>query len=359
MPTLCAIGYHEPGGTRMWTLTEGLQAHGIRLVECRTARAGFLPKLVDLWKQARRTPCDAILVTFPGQYLMPLGWLLGRWKKVPVVFDAFISLYDTMVTDRGKVRSGSLRAWWLRMVDRLSCLLADRILLDTPEHAAFFSQSFGIAQERIIVVPVGYRADILRPTPQPQRRSGEHLHIVFCGSFIPLQGIDTILRAMATLQTERLPVTLDIVGAGQTLGEMQALARTLGLQNTVFHPPRSLADVAALLRDAHCGLGIFGTTPKAQRVIPHKAYDVLASGRPLITADTPASRRLLTHGTHALLTPMGDPESLARALRTLLTDPALCARLGEAGAALIHDRFSPAMITTELAAWLRQNRTHS
>ena len=62
---------------------------------------------------------------------------------------------------------------------------------------------------------------------------------------------------------------------------------------------------------AGCALGIFGTSDKAQRVIPNKAYQALACGTPLITADTRGARELLTDGENALLVPPGDPAALA------------------------------------------------
>lgn len=313
--------------------------------------------MLDLWRQARKAPCDALLVTFPGQYLMPLGWLLGKCKGVPVIFDAFISLHDTMVTDRRKIPQGSLRARWLKTVDRVSCALADVVLLDTPEHAQFFTASFGVPSGKILGIPVGYRTDILHPTPAPSRTASDPLRVLFYGTFIPLQGIDTILRAMEILQRKRSPVTLDIVGDGQTGQEMRELARSLGLTNTAFHAPMPLAAIAAMQKEAHCGLGIFGVTPKALRVIPHKAYDVLACGRPLITADTPAAQRMLIHGKTALLTPPGDAAALASALQTLQQDPALCAALGQEGAALMRTHCRPETAVEPVATWLQSVTT--
>jgi glycosyltransferase involved in cell wall biosynthesis len=78
-------------------------------------------------------------------------------------------------------------------------------------------------------------------------------------------------------------------------------------------------------------LGIFGTSAKAARVIPNKAYQALACGTPLVTADTPAARELLSDGESALLVPPGDPEALAAAVRRLAADPELGARLSRGG----------------------------
>ena len=77
------------------------------------------------------------------------------------------------------------------------------------------------------------------------------------------------------------------------------------------------------LQRAGCALGIFGTSAKAGRVIPNKAFQALACGTPLVTADTPAARELLVDGESALLVPPGDAEALADAVRRLASDPEL------------------------------------
>ncbi len=83
--------------------------------------------------------------------------------------------------------------------------------------------------------------------------------------------------------------------------------------------------------EAGCALGVFGTSPKAARVIPNKAFQALACATPLVTADTPAARELLADGESALLVPPGDPAALAAALRRLATDRGLLVRLSAGG----------------------------
>ena len=85
------------------------------------------------------------------------------------------------------------------------------------------------------------------------------------------------------------------------------------------------------LWNAGCSLGIFGTTEKALRVIPNKAYEALACGTPLVTSDTRASRELLADGENALLVPPGDPNALAEAVRRISQDAALAQRLSAGG----------------------------
>jgi glycosyltransferase involved in cell wall biosynthesis len=75
-------------------------------------------------------------------------------------------------------------------------------------------------------------------------------------------------------------------------------------------------------------------------VIPNKAFQALACGVPLVTADTPAARELLADEETALLVPPGDPDALAEALRRLAAEPETARRIALAGQAVYRERAS-------------------
>src|SRR5204863_4785210 len=155
-------------------------------------------------------------------------------------------------------------------------------------------------------------------------RGGER--ILFVGKLIPLHGLETILTA-ARLAPE---LRFNVVGSGQEQHLLQH-GRPANVDWTTWLVYEQLP---AVLRGSKAALGIFGTSAKAARVIPNKAFQALATGTPLVTADTPAARELLADGESALLVPPGDPEALAAALQRLAADEAAACLLSAGGRAV-------------------------
>jgi phosphatidylinositol alpha-mannosyltransferase len=59
--------------------------------------------------------------------------------------------------------------------------------------------------------------------------------------------------------------------------------------------------------------------------------EAMAAGLPVVAADIPGYREVVSDGVEGLLVPPRDPEALAAGLVRLLTEPELASRLGEAG----------------------------
>ena len=164
--TILAFGYHDCRDARNWVIERGLTKLGFSIVQCHTEKKGFLPKNIDLWKKYRKIyrQTDYMLLPFLGHYLVPLAWVLTRFPRKPLIFDAFISLYDTYVHDRKLISKWSPHAWILFCIDGLSCSLADIVLIDTTEHKNYFVRTFKIKSEKILVLPIRSRTEHLQQT---------------------------------------------------------------------------------------------------------------------------------------------------------------------------------------------------
>ena len=261
-------------------------------------------------------PFDALIVGYPGHLDLPAARRAARGR--PVVFNPLVSLADTLVSDRGRFRAGGLPARALTAIDRRAFRGADLVVADTAAHAEQLERSTGAG--RIEVCLVGAEERVFRPGWNP----GERFTGLFVGKLIPLHGLETILVAARLVPELRVR----IVGSGQ-------LDRLLDQRpDNVEHVPWvEYEQLPGELHRASCALGIFGTSDKTARVIPNKAFQALACGTPLVTADTPAARELLRDGESALLVPPGEPEALAAALRRLAAGSELPDRLSAGGLA--------------------------
>src|SRR5262249_43072066 len=90
--------------------------------------------------------------------------------------------------------------------------------------------------------------------------------------------------------------------------------------------------------------GILLASLRESRSIAPSVFDALASGVPLITADTDAARELLRDGESAVLVPPHDPPALARAISRLAADDRLRQEIAESGLAAFQEQAARAVL---------------
>jgi glycosyltransferase involved in cell wall biosynthesis len=371
--TVCMFGTYEAGYDRNQVLMRGLREAGVDVYECHvpvweTMRyktsalkgplqyVGIFAKLTLAYAQLclrylRAPGHDIVFVGYLGHFDVLPARLLSWLRRKPLVFDAFVSLYDTAVEDRALFPKKSLIGRLLRTVDRWSCKLSDLVLLDTNQHIAYFRDELGLSHTDFQRVLVGAAPAYIADEPAAPR--SDPFVVLHYGKFAPLHGMNFILNAANQLRSER-DIVFKIVGRGQTFSESKAYAERLGLDNLELIPWLEPEDLRRAIGEAHVCLGIFGETQKASRVVPNKVYQCLAAGAAVVTGRSPASEELLSHGEHALLCEMASGEAIASAILELRANPPLRRRLGENGARLFRERFTPrAVVEAELLPRLR------
>ncbi|KQW52608.1 group 1 glycosyl transferase [Nocardioides sp. Root1257] len=358
--------YDVESHPRVGVLVDGLRESGFEVVECNAPlglgtaarvrilqRPWLLPqlgvRLLQRWttlaRAARRlrreSPPDAVLVGYLGHFDVLLARRLFR--DVPIVLDHLIGAADT-ARDRGE--TSRLKQGALARLDRAALGAADIVLVDTEEQRGTLSTE---AAAKAVVVPVGARRTWFA-APRPAHDGP--LRVVFFGLYTPLQGTRVIGAALARLADGPTPVEVTMIGTGQEYDEVRAL---------VGDRPRvswldwvAAADLPALVAAHDVCLGIFGTNPKALRVVPNKVYQGAAAGCAVVTADTVPQRRVLGDG--AVLVPPGDAEALTDALVRLAEDRDELARAAAAAYDTACRDFAPREAVAPLATLLRARR---
>nr|WP_238345308.1 methyltransferase domain-containing protein [Actinopolymorpha cephalotaxi] len=382
--------YDTRSHPRVGILAEGLRRHGAEVAECNAPLgidtagrveilrrpwlvASLAVRVLSAWRHlvagARELPPpDVVLVGYLGHFDVLLARVLFR--RTTIVLDHLVFAADT-ARDRGE--TGGVKLTLLRALDRAALSCADVIVVDTEEHRELVPSR---RRHRAVVVPVGVgeewfaaartpgsggpiadapatngrpgqyglngRRDDLRAATAVGARRAEPLRVVFFGVFTPLQGAPLIGTAIGLLASEPIEVTM--IGHGQDLDRTRAAAagdprvRWLG-----WVPP---AELPKLVAEHDVCLGIFGTGPKALRVVPNKVFQGAAAGCVVVTSDTAPQRRAF--GDAVVYVPPGSATALATALRRLRRDPQRVAALRAAAGRVAREHFAPEEVVRPL-----------
>jgi glycosyltransferase involved in cell wall biosynthesis len=166
------------------------------------------------------------------------------------------------------------------------------------------------------------------------------LAAMFC-RVAPQKDFETLIRAAAILSSRVPRLRFLIVGDNgnveasrahyaqvqQWLGEHDVSGRFLF---TGFR-----RDVARLIRA--CDISVLSTHGEG---LPLVLLEAMSHARPVVATGIDGIPELVTDGETGLLTPHGDAAALAAALERLAADPALAARLGQAGRRMVETKFS-------------------
>jgi glycosyltransferase involved in cell wall biosynthesis len=244
----------------------------------------------------------------------------------PTVYRARPALVVTVHNAPG---AGGLTGAIYRVLELIVARRADSVLCVSPDLEARM-RAAGARRVGHAVVPAVSRdlpADVsaqTRPAPGAGALAGTGVRrpvVLAVGRLAPQKGFTTLLNAAARWRDLAPEPVLAIVGEGPLEAQLKHQAAELGL---AVQFTGSRRDVPALLGSAD----VF-VLPSLWEGQPLIVQEALRAGVPVVATRVGGTPEL-TGEDAALLVPPGDPARLAAAVRSVLTDPGLAARLREA-----------------------------
>ncbi len=274
-----------------------------------------------------RLPSSHVVVTLTSPLLVGvLGWLLGAVKRMKHVHWCMDLFPDTgilfgLVKENGWAHRicGFLTRRYLRSargIVAISPYMVDRITY------------YGVAQERLHVVPVWAVGKDLRPMGRDangflrEHKLQDKFVIMFSGNLELGGDMDTLVAALAELRDDR-DIVFVLISEGPRLEKFRARVEQAALNNVRFLPyqDRDLLAYSLSAGDVHIitnkkGLGGLR--------VPGKTYGILAVGRPILYIGEPYCEVADLVRDHHLgsVIEEGDVPGLVHALRGLRNDPA-------------------------------------
>ena len=142
----------------------------------------------------------------------------------------------------------------------------------------------------------------------------EALNVITAGRLVPQKDQHTLFKALSIINQE-MPVNLIILGEGPLYNELRSFAEELNIQDKISfpgfqdNPYHWIANVDAfVLTSKHEGFS-------------HVLAEALACGTRIVSTDCKSGpSEVLDNGKFGELVPVGDAESLAEALKSVLTE---------------------------------------
>jgi glycosyltransferase involved in cell wall biosynthesis len=254
------------------------------------------------------------------------------WRKAP--FMALAHLFRAPVVYH--LHGGGFRRFYLRGCGALGRRVV-RHFLDRAAAIVVVSERWErwirevSANENVVCIanPVRFDAEA-----SPQRGGSM---VAFCGRVEAGKGVFELLEAVASLVPTLPEVRLEVAGDGDLAG-LERRASELGIRAHV-HLHGWIDDAK---RDALLARARAFALPSHAEGLPVALLEAMSAGCAVVATGVGGIPDVVTDSVDGLLVPARDVESLARALRRVLCDDELAARLGANARATVAARFSPA-----------------
>ena len=198
--------------------------------------------------------------------------------------------------------------------------------------------------DKIEVAPLGINPEVF--APRPFRDAPEPFEIICVGRLDPVKAQHILVAAIDRLVREGRNVRLRLVGDGPDRAALETNVAARALDAHVrFEGWLNQERVRELYRQSD----IFALASFAEGV-PVVLMEAMAMEIPCVATNVNGVAELIRSGTDGLLVAPSDDAELARAIATLMDDPAVRRRLGEQGRQRVLEKYDLARNTVRLAS---------
>lgn len=289
-----------------------------------------------------------MIVGYPGHIMTPFAKIISRKT---VIADLLGSFKDAQIHSHN---SGAIRRFKDSIIDWMAVKFADTVLLESEAQKDFFIKRYGNLK-KFKVLYTGVDESVFYQDEKSGNKGSPKI-ILFRGRLTPESGIFHILKS-AELLKGRKDIVFRIVGFHYRLGQqVKDIIQEKKLSNVeLVYDYLSDNALFEKMKDASISLGQFESSPRLDRTIPHKIFESMIMGLPLITAYSPAVGELLKDGESCIFVRRADPEHLAEKICFLADNPEIREKLADNARFIYYKKCSMKVLMDELFNIIKNN----
>lgn len=284
---------------------------------------------------------DIIICTSPPLTVGLTGWILSRFKRVPMIFEVR-DLWPESAIDTGVLTN----RWLIRMsywLESKSYKLASWINVLTPAFEKALIEKKNVRPDRISMIPNGADLDIFKPGELNNWvREKYNLKDKFVVTYVGAHG-----RANALMQlvnaAEKLRDNPDIrimlVGDGMEKPMLKEEAQKRDLENIVFVDAVPKEKIVDYVVASNICTAVLKKVDTFKTVYPNKVFDYMSAKRPVILAIDGVARELIGDAKAGLYVEPENPQAFVEAVLKLKENRKLCETYGNNGLDFVRKNF--------------------
>ena len=287
---------------------------------------------------------DVVIATSPQLLTGLAGWWLGRIKGRPYVFEVR-DLWPESLIATGVGTETALQTRSLRAIAGFLYRSCDHVVVVTPAFKEELVTKWEVDGEKISVVENGVETDHFTPEGATDALGNlldveDRFVVSYIGTLGLAHGLEVVLQAASRLLRTFPEILFVFVGEGAEKERLVSQAQREGLTNVRFVSQQPRERVPDMIRGSDVCLALLRKADIFKTVIPTKALEFMACGRPLILGVDGEARRIVVGATAGLFVEPENPIELAEGVIRLYHDEELRQTLGRNGRRYIVENLS-------------------
>ncbi len=272
--------------------------------------------------------------------LAKVGLEFGRKFGIPCTLDlhenwpALLKISTHTKTPLGKLLSSD--AQWEKYEIR-SCAEADHVIV-VVEEAKERLEKLGIDTDKIKIV--SNTLNFHHFTPPLEQLDLKITTLLYAGGINRHRGLQHVIRGMKYLRGLKKPIQLQILGSGSYLETLKQIAEEEGVSDMVrFLGWKNYQEMQYYFGRSDICLIPHLKNPHTDSTIPHKLFQYMYAGKPVIVSDCKPIERIVKETNCGLVYPYDQPEEFAHCVKQLIENPDLYTSCKYNGQKAVKERY--------------------
>jgi len=262
-----------------------------------------------------------------------LGRIAAKMSGIPVI----IHTPNAFAFDRPPQ---SFLNFYYILLERLAGYFCDALISVSPSEGDLARKTRVVPPEKIVQISNGIDlGEFAQPIEARQKKRSLGLPedqpmVAMIGRFAPQKAPGVFIDAVKRIVSGRKEVTCIMVGDGPLLQKTKERVIREGLEKHLFLF-NWRADAREIL--ASCDVYVLSSLWEG---LPYTVLEAMALSKPVVATAARGTRDVVVDGVTGFLVGLRDDREMAEKVLSLLSDPARCRRMGEAGRRRVEEVFS-------------------